>query len=133
MGHKYFVEPDEVETQVFDWGNLKWLSAPNVTGGKRFSAGIVLLLPGKGHSTHAHPGTEEILYVVSGVGKQTVLGEERDLQPGTMVFIPEGAEHSTVNTGWETLKLIAIYDPPGPEIALRELPGCTVLPPGKLP
>ena len=130
---KYFVEPNEVETQVFDWGNLKWLSAPNVTGGKKFSAGVVLLAPGKGHAAHSHPGTEEILYVVSGVGRQTVLGEEKNLRPGTMVFIPEGAEHSTVNTGWETLTLIAVYDPPGPELALRELPECTVLPPGKLP
>ena len=130
---KYFVEPHEVETQVFDWGTLKWMSAPNVTGAKKFSAGVVLLEPGKGHDTHTHPGCEEILYVVSGYGKQTVLGEETDLKPGMLVFIPEGAEHSTVNTGWEMLKLLAIYDPPGPEIALRELPGCTVLPPGELP
>jgi oxalate decarboxylase/phosphoglucose isomerase-like protein (cupin superfamily) len=130
---KYFVQPDEVETQVFDWGNLKWLSAPNVTGAEKFSAGIVLLAPGKGHDTHAHPGCEEILYVISGYGKQTVLDETQDLNPGTLVFIPADAEHSTVNTGWEMLKLIAIYAPPGPEIELRELPGCTVLPPGELP
>lgn len=129
----YFVEPPEVETQVFDWGNLKWMSAPNVTGAQKFSAGIVLLAPGKGHASHSHPGCEEILYVVSGYGTQTVAGEERDLKPGMLVFIPEGVEHSTVNTGWETLKLVAIYDPPGPELALRELPGCTVLPPGELP
>ena len=130
---KYFVEPQEVETQVFDWGNLKWMSAPNVTGAEKFSAGVVLLAPGEGHASHCHPGCEEILYVISGYGKQTVLEEERDLKPGMLVFIPEGAEHSTINTGWETLKLLAIYDPPGPEIELRELPGCTVLPPGELP
>jgi oxalate decarboxylase/phosphoglucose isomerase-like protein (cupin superfamily) len=130
---KYFVEPHEVETQVFDWGNLKWLNAPDVTGGKRFSMGVVLLAPGKGHTTHAHPGVEEILYVVSGVGVQTVLDERAEIAAGTMVFIPEGIEHSTVNTGWETLKLIAVYAPPGPEAELREMPECTVLPPGKLP
>ncbi|MGC9346925.1 MAG: cupin domain-containing protein [Anaerolineae bacterium] len=130
---KYFVNPEEVETQVFDWGNLKWLSAPGVTGAEKFSAGIVLLAPGKGHTTHAHPSCEEILYVVSGYGKQTVLDETQDLKPGTMVFIPEGVDHSTVNTGWEMLKLVAIYAPPGPEETLRELPECKVLPPGELP
>ncbi len=130
---KYFVEPQDVETQVFDWGTLKWLSAPDVTGAKKFSMGVVLLAPGKGHDTHAHPGCEEILYVVSGYGKQTVLDQEMDLKPGMLVFIPADAEHSTINTGWEMLKLVAIYDPPGPEKALRELPGCTVLPPGELP
>lgn len=25
---KYFVSPEEVETQAFDWGLLKWMSAP---------------------------------------------------------------------------------------------------------
>jgi len=130
---KYFVRPNEVETQVFDWGNLKWLSAPDVTGAKSFSAGIVLLAPGKGHSAHAHPGVEEILYVVSGCGTQTVQAETQELEPGMMVFIPEGVEHSTINTGWEMLKLVAIYAPPGPEIELRELPGCTIVPAGELP
>jgi oxalate decarboxylase/phosphoglucose isomerase-like protein (cupin superfamily) len=129
----YFVLPEQVETQVFDWGNLKWMSAPNVTGAQKFSAGVVLLAPGKGHITHNHPGTEEILYVVSGYGRQRVADEETDLRPGMLVFIPEGVDHSTMNTGWETLKLIAIYAPPGPEMALRELPDCRVLPPGELP
>lgn len=130
---RYFVEPNEVETQVFDWGNLKWLSAPDVTGATKFSAGIVLLAPGKGHATHAHPGCEEILYVVSGYGKQTVGDETQNLAPGMMVFIPEGMEHSTINTGWEYLKLVAIYDPPGPEVELRESPESRILPPGELP
>jgi oxalate decarboxylase/phosphoglucose isomerase-like protein (cupin superfamily) len=130
---KYFVDPEEVETQTFDWGNLKWLNSPAVTGAEKFSAGIVLLAPGKGHTTHAHPGCEEILYVVSGYGKQTVQDQTQDLKPGMMVFIPEGVDHSTVNTGWELLKLVAIYAPPGPEETLRDLPGCKVLPPGELP
>ena len=31
------------------------------------------------------------------------------------------------------LKLVAIYAPPGPEAILREMPGCTVVPPGQVP
>ena len=130
---QYFVKPEDVETQVFDWGNLKWFSSPRVTEAQKFSMGVVLLKPGEGHATHAHPGTEEILYVVSGVGEQTVAGEKADLEPGMLVFIPEDIEHSTFNTGWETLKLVAIYAPPGPEEALREAPDCNVLSPGELP
>ena len=57
-----FVTPATVETQVFDWGTIKWLSEPRVTGTDRFTMGVVLLQPGKGHSRHNHPGTEEILY-----------------------------------------------------------------------
>ena len=59
---KNIVEPDDVETQVFDWGAIKWLS--EVAGAKRFSAGVVIIEPGKGHSKHTHPGVEEILYVI---------------------------------------------------------------------
>ncbi len=130
---RYFVFPEEVETQVFAWGHLKWLSAPEVTGAEKFSTGVVLLSPVQGHTTHTHPGCEEILYVVSGYGRQRVADQEMDLRPGMLVFIPEGVEHSTVNTGWEALKLIAVYAPPGPEKALRELPECRVVPPGELP
>ena len=29
-----FVTPAAVETQVFDWGTIKWLSEPRVTGSR---------------------------------------------------------------------------------------------------
>jgi len=45
---KTFVEPKEVETQVFDWGRIQWLSEPRVTGSKNITAGVVTLEPGKG-------------------------------------------------------------------------------------
>lgn len=59
--------------------------------------------------------------------------EEKELKPGMMVFIPADVSHSTINTGWETLKWLAIYDPPGPEEFLKTLPDCKVLPAGELP
>jgi len=64
-----------VETQVFPWGTIKWFSEPRVTNAQNFSMGVVLLAPGKGHDNHGHPGVEEILYVVSGEGEQTVNNE----------------------------------------------------------
>ena len=33
---EYFVGPDDVDSQVFDWGVLNWMSTPEVTGGERF-------------------------------------------------------------------------------------------------
>jgi oxalate decarboxylase/phosphoglucose isomerase-like protein (cupin superfamily) len=137
-GHsgKRFVTPGDVETQVFDWGTIKWLSAPDVTSAERFSAGVVLLEPGKGHACHNHPGVEEILYVVSGQGKQMVDDGGETWQPigtGDLIHIPPDMFHATVNTGWEPLKMVAIYSPPGPEAFLKTLPDCVVLPPGELP
>ena len=126
-----FVKPDDVETQVFDWGTIKWLSEPRVTNTERFAMGVVLLQPGKGHARHNHPGCEEILYVVSGVGNQMIDIDGEKWQPivaGDLVHIPPDIFHATINTGWEPLKLIAVYDPPGPEALLRLLPECRILP-----
>lgn len=130
-----FVTHTDVETQVFDWGTIKWFSEPRVTNTDRFTLGVVLLQPGKGHARHNHPGTEEILYVVSGQGKQMIdIGGEKwqPLAAGDLVHIPPDIFHATINTGWEPLKLIAVYAPPGPEALLRQLPGCEILPPGAL-
>lgn len=126
-----FVKPADVETQVFDWGTIKWLSEPRVTNTKRFALGVVLLQPGKGHVRHNHPGCEEILYVVSGEGNQMIDIDGEKWQPivaGDLVHIPPDIFHATINTGWEPLKLIAVYDPPGPEALLRQLPECRILP-----
>ena len=72
-----FVKPEDVETLEFDWGRIKWLSTPDVTGSERLSAGIVQLAPKEGHERHNHPDSEEILYAISGEGIQTVDGDER--------------------------------------------------------
>lgn len=109
------------------------MSTPEVTGGERFSAGVVELEPGKGHERHTHPDSDEILYVVRGEGAQEVADEKRDITTGDMIYVPEGVEHGTVNTGWEPLVLLAIYAPPGPEDVLRDLPECEIVPAGKLP
>ena len=128
-----FVGPADVETQVFDWGTIKWLSEPRVTGTDRFTMGIVLLESGKGHARHNHPGCEEILYVISGEGKQMIdIGGEiwKPIRAGDMIHIPPDVFHSTINTNWEPLKLVAVYSPPGPEALLRSLKECCVVPAG---
>jgi oxalate decarboxylase/phosphoglucose isomerase-like protein (cupin superfamily) len=135
---KRFVSPEAVETQVFDWGTIKWLSEPRVTNAQNFSAGVVLLAPGRGHTRHNHPGVEEILYIISGQGIQMVEDDQgrpvrQSVLAGMLVHIPADVYHETINTGWEPLKLIAIYAPHGPEKLLRELPGTRILPPGTLP
>jgi oxalate decarboxylase/phosphoglucose isomerase-like protein (cupin superfamily) len=101
-----------------------------VTNADRFSFGMVELSQGKGHARHNHPGSEEIIYVVSGEGEQMV--DDRPpvkVGPGASIYIPADVYHSTVNTGTETMKLIVVYSPAGPERLLREIPGAKVTPP----
>jgi oxalate decarboxylase/phosphoglucose isomerase-like protein (cupin superfamily) len=136
-GAKRFVSPGEVETLVFDWGTIKWLSEVRVTG-SGIAAGVVILEPGKGHSRHNHPGSEEVLYYISGEGEQMVEDDEgrptwRHVRAGDTAYIPGGVFHGTENTGWEPLRLLAVYSPGGPEAILRQLPDCVILPPGEVP
>lgn len=138
MTAKRFISPDDVETQLFDWGTIKWMSEVRVTGASRSAGGVVILDPGKGHARHNHPGSDEILYVISGEGDQMVEDDEgrpmeRHVRAGDMVFIPEGVFHSTINTTWEPMRILAIYSPGGPEAVLRSLPDCVIVPPGELP
>jgi len=130
---KTFLQAEDVETQVFDWGRLNWLSEPKVTAAEHFSAGVVNLEPGKGHERHNHPYSEEILYVISGKGVQTVELEsgilEQEIGPGTLVHIPTAIYHSTINSGETPMQMIAIYAPFGPEADLRQLEGVKLEPP----
>lgn len=141
MSKKRFIQPEDVETQVFEWGTIKWMSTPKHNEAERFTTGVVLLEPGKGHTRHNHPGVEEILYVVSGEGEQMVevpdgnsgmKEERRPIKSGMLIHIPADVFHETINTSWESLKLIAIYAPSGPEELLREMAD-QILPAGGLP
>ena len=133
MSDSNFIGSEDVETQLFDWGTLKWMATPEVNDSDRFSAGAVNLEPGKGHDIHTHPDSDEILYIISGEGEQTVAEDTREVGPGEMIYIPAGVEHGTINTGWETLQLLAVYAPPGPEDVLADLPECEIVPAGEIP
>lgn len=121
-------------THTFDWGATKWLVSPSTTPGARLTFGEVLVLPGKGHERHNHPDAEEILYVLSGEGEQMVAdGEPFPVRAGDVLYIPAGVYHSTLNTDWEPMRLIALYNPGGSELALTELPDFQEIPAGELP
>ena len=125
------VDPQNLPTMAFDWGVIKPLiagEAPTV------SLMQVVLLPGHGHQRHNHPDADEILYVLSGAGEQMV-DDTRTfaVHAGHTVWIPRGAYHSTLNTGWEPLTLLAIYAPGGAEEVLKTLPDYGEIPAGEAP
>jgi oxalate decarboxylase/phosphoglucose isomerase-like protein (cupin superfamily) len=130
-----FVKAENVETQVFDWGKLQWLSEPRVTGATEMVSGIVTLSPGKGHSKHKHPDCAEILFVYQGQGEQTVwTGSDevkKTVSAGELIYLQPSQFHSTINTGNEDMVIFAVYQQTGPEVGMRADPGCTVLPPEK--
>ena len=130
---KYFVMPGDVDNFGFDWGRLALTCAPEVNGASQFSAGVVFVPPGQGHTRHNHPGSEEIIFVIKGNGEQMVEDEDgtpdtRQVGPGCTIFIPESRFHSTQNTGSEPMQLFVVYSPTGPEKVLREAPDFRLIP-----
>ena len=128
------VDPNGLPTQTFEWGSIKWLVSPESEEGAGLTFGEVVLLPGKGHERHNHPESEEVLYVLSGEGEQMVAdGEPFSVRAGDAIYVPTGVFHSTLNTGWEPLRLLALYNPAGAEKALAGLPDFREEPAGTLP
>jgi oxalate decarboxylase/phosphoglucose isomerase-like protein (cupin superfamily) len=128
------IDRNSIPTDQFDWGITKWLVSPDQPGGANMTMGEVVALPGHGHDRHNHPDAEEILYILSGVGMQMVDdGEPFEVRAGDCIYIPIGVYHSTHNTGWDPLRLIAIYNPGGSEQALRTLDDYRQVAPGEPP
>jgi len=133
---KYFVHPDDVQNFGFDWGKLALTCGPKVNAAKQFSAGVVFVPPGQGHSHHNHPGAEEIIFIIKGRGEQMVEDaqgnpETREVGPGTTIFIPQSRYHATKNIGDAQMEIFVVYSPTGPEEALREAPDFHLLPAAK--
>jgi oxalate decarboxylase/phosphoglucose isomerase-like protein (cupin superfamily) len=129
---------DAVETLAFDWGYIKWVVSPEVSPAVGATVGTVIMLPGRGHERHNHPESDEVLYVISGTGEQMVEDENgvpivKQVTTGDVMYIPRGVYHSTVNTGWDPMRVLAVYTPSGAEAGLRAVPDFRSVPAGVLP
>lgn len=128
------IQRSELPTDQYDWGIIKWLVSPGSSNDATLTLGEVVVLPGQGHDRHNHPDAEEVLYILSGTGEQMVDdGEPYEVRAGDVVYVPTGVHHSTRNTGWEPMRVIAIYNPGGSEAGLRTLPDYREVPPGEPP
>lgn len=128
------IDPINQPTLSFDWGLIKPLMVEADTAERTVSVIHVVVFPGLGHERHNHPESDELLYVLSGEGEQML--DDRDpfvVRAGQTVVIPKGVWHSTVNTGWEPMAILAVYAPAGPERLLAELKGARRLPAGEQP
>src|SRR5947199_3793957 len=58
---------------------------------------------------HYHERTDEFYYVISGRGTMLLDGEETELRPGVVVYVPRGVRHKA--RGGVTVLLVCV--PPG--------------------
>ena len=70
--------------------------------------------PGSQQPVHSHADSEQIYVVVRGRGLMIVDEEEREVDAGTAILIPAGAEHAVRNVGAEPLEYLSATTPPFP-------------------
>ncbi len=62
--------------------------------------------------SEVHPGTDQMLFIVSGAGKAVVDNESVEVTANDVVFVPAGSRHNLINIGAEDLRLFTVYAPP---------------------
>lgn len=109
---------EEQETLEFDWGTIVWTDSEELTGEDTLTVGKVTIEAGERNSEHYHPNCDEALYLLSGELTHTLGEEERVLQPGDLIHIPQGEPHQGINDGDEDAVAVICYDTGSREFTL---------------
>lgn len=76
----------------------------------------------QGALPHAHPGIEQICYLLSGTATVEVEGERGEMQAGDCCYFPPDKKHVFTVTSSEPARVLVIYSPPyeeNPERVVR--------------
>jgi len=90
--------------------NLRLIGRETV-GAKQVEVLIGEIERGRGALPHAHPGIEQVCYLLEGAAHVEVGGETFDLAPGEACFFPADVPHLFTATS-ERAKVMVIYAPP---------------------
>jgi len=69
------------------------------------------LNPGQEQTAHAHAASDKVYFVLDGIGRFRVGGEDRDAGTGEAVLAPAGAPHGVRNPGPGQLTLLVFMAP----------------------
>jgi quercetin dioxygenase-like cupin family protein len=119
---RYFVRQQEVPAyhpaNHTGTVNRRLIGAENV-GAKHIEVVLGVVEKGKGALPHAHPGIEQVCYLLEGRARAEVGGEACELGPGDCCFFPAGAAHVFTVVSDEPAKVLVIYSPPYEENPAR--------------
>ena len=73
---------------------------------------LMSIKPGEDIGMEVHEEHDQFIRVESGFGKAIIDDNEYELEDGSAIVIPAGANHNVINTGDVDMKLYTIYTPP---------------------
>ncbi|MEN3295756.1 MAG: hypothetical protein V7642_5009 [Burkholderiales bacterium] len=111
----YFISTEEVEGYhpANHVGTLnRRIIGRETVGARHLEVVHGTIQKGKGALPHAHPGIEQVCYVLEGRAIAEVGGQSRELGPGDCCFFPPDVMHVFTVVSDEPVKLLVIYSPP---------------------
>ncbi|HZP89105.1 MAG TPA: cupin domain-containing protein [Burkholderiales bacterium] len=91
--------------------NRRLIGAQTV-GAKQLEVVLGEVEKGKGALPHAHPGIEQVCYMLQGRARAEVAGEVCELAPGDCCFFPPNVPHVFTVLSDEPVRVLVIYAPP---------------------
>jgi quercetin dioxygenase-like cupin family protein len=88
------------------------LISPETVGSKHLEVLVGTIEKNQGALPHAHPGIEQVCYLLSGSAIVEVEGERGELEPGDCCFFPADKKHVFTVTSETPARLLVIYSPP---------------------
>lgn len=106
------VNKNNVESFITkDSSEIREILSPRNSIIKRQSLAEARVLPGCSTGEHYHMETEEIYYILHGVGQMIIDGEKRNVKECDGIAIPPGAKHKIINTGKDDLIFLCCCSP----------------------
>ncbi len=95
------------------------LISQETVGAKHLEVLLGVIEKGKGALPHAHPGIEQVCYLLSGTARAQVNDEVADMVAGDCCFFPPDVPHVFTVTSEEPVRVLIIYSPPYEEAPER--------------
>lgn len=112
---RYFVREQDVApyhpANHSDTVNRRLIGPENV-GARNVEVVLGVIEKGRGALPHAHPGIEQVCYLLQGRARAEVGGEVCELQPGDSCYFPADLPHVFTVVSDEPVRVLVIYTPP---------------------
>ena len=88
------------------------LIGPGNVGARNIEMVLGVIEKGRGALPHAHPGLEQVCYLLEGSARAEIGGETCELVAGDCCFFPPGMAHVFTVTSDAPARVLVIYSPP---------------------
>lgn len=121
-GSRYFVRAQDVPgyhpANHVGTTNRRLIGAENV-GARNLEVVLGVIERGKGALPHAHPGIEQVCYMLAGRARVQVGDESCEIGADECCFLPADLPHVFTVVSDEPVRVLVIYSPPYEENPVR--------------